>query len=164
MKALTYKRAKELQTAVDRLVADVYGFSVILKSGSEWYAQSELLDVVFLVLENQWFVFDDDETIPWEDFRIEVFQMIWKRFSSTTVPGVSVDDSLPVGTRERSFYKLALADRAAIYLRTKKKFSYDELSAILGLPKKQIIERVEKSREILLARELRAVEFSQEEF
>ena len=53
---------------------------------------------------------------------------------------------------------------ASIAVRTKKKFSYASIALILGSPEALVRAEVEKAREFLLGRRLKAVEWSEEDF
>ncbi len=142
---------------------DLYGFSVICHGGATWMAEPVLFDSLLLGLENYWFNEKQDGRLSHHEFREELFKTIWEKSRDKTAP-VKIGTDVPLGHDEMAFYQLPQISRAALYLRTKKHFSYSSVSLILGSAEGVIRAEVERAREFLLGRRVREASWSEEDF
>lgn len=159
MKRESLPSAKELLRATEAVAIDLYGFGLVCHGGVAWMAEPEILDTIFLGLENFWFTDDFSH----KEFREEFFKALWERCKGKNIPA-KVGEDVPLGHDRMEFYKLPQLERAMIYLRTKKKFSYASIALILGMDERVVRKDVERVREHLLGHRLRAPVSAEEEF
>jgi hypothetical protein len=154
---------KSVYEALENAAVDVYGFATAAQGGAPWMAEPEILDVLLLGLENFWFVDDETGRLSHREFREEIFKAVWERFRDKT-PSVRIGTDVPLGHEEMRFYQLPQAARAALFLRTKKRMSYPSIALILGTTEGLVRGEVERAREFLLGRRVRAVDWSEDDF
>ena len=163
MRAETQINPKELYQAMEKAAEDLFGFGVVLNSGGMTMAEQEILDILFLGLENYWFTRDDAGGLSHKEFREEFFRVFWER-NNKELANLRIGIDVPLGHEEMKFYKLPLFSRAVLFLRTKKKFDYPSISLIMSAPVAIVREELEKSREFILGRGLPPIECSEEDF
>lgn len=163
MKEVSLPSLQEVYSAMENASLDLYGFAMVLHGGLSWSAEPDLLDVLLLGLENHWFTENDKNQLSHEEFRIEFFRCLWQKCLGKTPQG-KIGTDLPMGHEKMLFYKMPQVSRAAVYLRTKKKFSYSWISMILGVSETVLEEEVERGREFLLGRRVNIPAWSEEEF
>lgn len=154
---------KSVYQALEDAAVDVYGFAVACHGGVTWAAEPELLDVLLLGLENFWFLEDEGGRFSHHEFREEFFRAFWERCRDKATP-VRVGSDVPLGHDEMLFYKLPQVARAALFLRTKKRFSYAAIALVLGMPEALVRGEVERAREFLLGRRVKPMDWSEEDF
>lgn len=153
---------QETMQAMEGAASDLYGFALICFGGVAWVAEPEILDTLFLGLENMWFTMGDNNRISHLEFRDDFFKSIWDRAKGKSVQANPED--VPLGHEEMNFYKLPQVSRAIIYLRSKKHFSVASVSAILGVEEGVVREEIEQAREFLLGRSVKNLEWLEGEF
>jgi hypothetical protein len=158
---------KTVYDALEGAAVDAYGFAVACRGGAAWMAEPELLDTLLLGLENFWFTDDETGRLSHREFREELFKALWERcreadLSAPAQPEIGTD--VPLGHEEMAFYQLPQVARAALYLRTKKHMSYASIALILGNTEAVVRSEVERAREFLLGRRVRAVDWSEDDF
>lgn len=153
---------QELYRSLERAAVDLYGFGVVCHEGAAWIAEPEILDTLLLGMENFWFTEDEEGALSHEEFRDEFFRVLWSKCRDKKVT-VKIGTEVPLGHEEMAFYELPLLTRAALYLRTKKNFSYSLIAQILGTEEGIVQEEVERAREFLLGRRLKPVEWEGED-
>jgi hypothetical protein len=154
---------KEVYQALEDAAVDLYGFGVVCQGGSPIAADPEVLDTLLLGLENVWFNEDSKGVLSHLDFREDFFRVLWEK-SYGKRPSVRIGSDVPLGHEEMAFYQLPQLTRAALYLRTKKKFTYPTISRVLGVPEPLLESEVEKAREFLLGRRVKELEWAEEDF
>lgn len=154
---------REVYRALEEAALDLYGFAMVCQGGAAWAAEPEILDTLLLGLENVWFNENMKGELSHLDFREDFFRVVWEK-SQGKRPAVRIGTEVPLGHDEMPFYQLPQLARAALYLRTKKKFPYSTLSRIFGVAEPMVEEEVEKGREFLLGRRVRSLDWSEEEF
>jgi len=166
MKQESLPPIKSVYHALENAAVDLYGFAVICHGGANWAAEPDLLDALFLGLENTWFTDGDDGHLSHREFREELFRAIWERCkeSRDRPTPVRIGTDVPMGHDEMAFYHLPQLPRAALYLRTKKRFSYAAIALVVGSSEGVVRSEVEKAREFLLGRRVRAIEWSEDNF
>jgi hypothetical protein len=163
MKRESLPAVKSVYQALETAAVDLYGFAVACHGGATWMADPGLLDVLLLGLENFWFVDDDSGQLSHAEFREEFFKAVWEKSRAKDAP-VKIGTDVPLGHEEMAFYQLTQTARAALYLRTKKRMSYASIALVLGLSEGLARSEVERSREFLLGRRVRAMEWSEDDF
>lgn len=163
MKGESLPPMKEVYEALEEAALDLYGFAIVCQGGAVWAAEPEILDALLLGLENVWFNENENGRLSHKDFREDFFRVVWEK-SQGKRPNARVGSEVPLGHEEMAFYQLPQLARAALFLRTKKKFQYDTLSRVLGVAEPVVEEEVEKAREFLLGRRVKSLEWSEEDF
>ena len=163
MKSESLPSIKAVYHALEGAGVDLYGFAVVCQGGASWSAEPLVLEVLLLGLENFWFMEETSGRLTHQEFREEFFRALWER-AKEKPSLVSIGTDVPFGHEEMAFYQLPIAARAALFLRTKKRFSYASVAMILGIAEARVRDEVERAREYLLGRRLKAVEFSEEDF
>ncbi len=163
MKEVALPNLREIYGALENASLDLYGFAMVLHGGVAWSAEPDLLDVLLLGLENHWFTENEKEQLSHDEFRLEFFRALWQKCLGKTPQG-KIGVELPLGHESMAFYKMPQVSRAAIYLRTKKKFSYSWIALIIGVPESLLQEEVERAREFLLGRRVKLPTVVEEEF
>jgi hypothetical protein len=154
---------KELYNAIEAAAVDLYGFSVVCSSGIPWVAEPELLDTLMLGLERFWFTENSDGDLSHQEFRVDFFKAFWEKCRGKQVqPQIGIDVQL--GHDEMPFNKLPQSTRAALYLRSKKRLSYTSIALVLGLGESIVREEVALGREFLLGRQMRELQWSEDDF
>jgi hypothetical protein len=168
MKQASLPPIKTVYRALENAAVDLYGFAVVCHGGANWLAEPDLLDSLLLGLENVWFIEGEDGQLSHEEFREEIFKALWHRCQEREPgrprPVVRVGTDVPMGHEEMAFYHLPQLPRAALYLRTKKRFSYSSIALVLSCPEVVVRSEVEKAREFLLGRRVKAVDWSEDNF
>ncbi len=154
---------KSVYHALESAALDLYGFAVICHGGAIWAAEPVMMDALLLGLESFWFTEGDDGRLSHEEFREELFRTLWNKCKDKATP-VRIGTEVPMGHDEMAFYHLPQFARAALYLRTKKRFSYASIALITGKAEPAVRLEVEKAREFLLGRRVRMVEWDEESF
>jgi hypothetical protein len=155
---------KTVYRALENAAVDLYGFAVVCQGGAAWAAEPGLYDSLLLGLENFWFTEGHDGQLSHHEFREELFRAIWLKSRDKQHPPVKIGTDVPLGHEEMTFYQLPQSARAALYLRSKKHLSFSSIALILGSPEGVVRAEVEKAREFLLGRRVRAVEWGGEDF
>jgi hypothetical protein len=163
MKQEALPAMKEIYGALEAAALDLYGLALVCQGGSPLAAEPEVLATLFLGLENSWFVEDSAGKLSHQEFREEFFRALWEK-SQAIGPSVRIGTDVPLGHEEMGFYQLSRLARAAVYLRTKRQFSYASLSLILGTAEPRIREEVERAREFLLGHRVKPLDWSEEDF
>jgi hypothetical protein len=163
MKRESLPSVKSVYQALEEAALDCYGFAVVCHGGVSWMAEPNLLDALLLGLENFWFNDDAAGRLSHHEFREELFKAVWERCRDRAQPA-KIGTDVPLGHDEMPFFKLPQLARAALFLRTKKRMSYASISLILGVPEGLARSEVERSREFLLGRRVKDVEWSEETF
>lgn len=153
---------QETMQAMEAAAADLYGFALVCLGGVAWVAEPEILDTLFLGLENMWFTAGDNNRISHHEFKDDFFKALWDRVKGKNVK--TNPEDIPLGQEEMFFYKLPQVSRAILYLRSQKQFSLTSISAIIGLEIGVVREEMERGREFLLGRSIRAFDLAEEEF
>jgi hypothetical protein len=165
MKQESLPALKTIYQALEDAALDVYGFAVACQDGAPWAAEPAILDALLLGLENFWFTDDERGRPSHREFREELFKSVWERCREQGKPAaVRIGTDVPLGHDEMAFYRLPQAARAALFLRTKKRFPYATIALVLGIPEGVVRTEVEKAREFLLGRRLKPLEWSEEDF
>ncbi|HEY8280663.1 MAG TPA: hypothetical protein VIH99_13625 [Bdellovibrionota bacterium] len=165
MKPESLPPVKSIYLALEDAAVDVYGFAVICHGGAAWLAEPEVLESLLLSLENFWFVEDESGRLSHQEFREEVFRAIWEKSrDKQKAQPVRIGTDVPLGHEEMAFYKLPQLTRAALYLRTKKRFAYASIALVLGSAESNVRAEVERAREFLLGRRLKPMEWSEDDF
>jgi hypothetical protein len=154
---------KETYEALESAAIDLYGFGMVCNGASAVAAEPEILDVMLLGLENAWFTEGDSGRLTHTEFREEFFRILWERSRGRRTP-VRIGTDVPLGHEEMAFYQLPQLARAALYLRSKKRFPYPSIAMILGTPESRLQEEIERAREFLLGRRVSSPEWSEEDF
>ena len=156
---------KSLYQALEEASVDVYGFAVACHGGATWLAEPAVLDSLLLGLENFWFVDNESGRLSHREFREEIFKTIWEKCRGNPAPArVRIGTDVPLGHDDMAFYQLPQVARAAVFLRSKKRFHYSAIALVLGVTEGVARMEVEKAREFLLGRRLRPLEWSEEDF
>lgn len=154
---------KETYEALESAALDLYGFAMACHGGAAISAEPQVLETLLLGLENFWFTEGDSGKLTHREFREDFFRMLWEK-SSGKRNNARIGSELPLGHEEMAFYQLPQLARAALYLRTKKKFSYAAVGMVLGVAEAKVQDEVEKAREFLLGRRVMSLEWSEEDF
>jgi hypothetical protein len=154
---------QEIYHMLENAALDLYGFAVVCHNGATWMAEPDLLDALLLGLENHWFTDTDGSGLNHKEFRLELFQAVWEKCKDKNVP-VRVGTDVPLGHEEMAFYQLPQFVRAALFLRTHKRMSYAAIAMALKSSEGLVRDEVERAREFLLGRRLKAVEWTEEDF
>jgi hypothetical protein len=155
---------KEVYEALETAALDLYGFALVCHGGAPWAAEPEILETLFLGLENAWFGENDAGKLAHGEFREEFFRALWEKSKGQGKNALRIGTDVPLGHEDMAFYQLSQLARAAIYLRTKKQFSYSSMSLVLGVDEPLVREEVERAREFLLGRRVRPFDWSEEDF
>lgn len=154
---------KSVYRALEDAAVDIYGFAVICHGGATWSAEPDMLDALLLGLESYWFTDGDDGQLSHREFREEFFRTLWNKCKDKT-PTARIGTEVPMGHEEMAFYHLPQFARAVLYLRTKKRFSFSSIALVVGRTEGVVRAEVEKAREFLLGRSVRATEWSEDNF
>jgi len=154
---------KETYEALEAAAIDLYGFALTCHGGAAITAEPQILEVLLLGLENFWFTEGDSGTLTHQEFREDFFRTVWEKSAGHRTQA-RIGSELPLGHEEMAFYQLPQLARAALYLRTKKKFTYPAVAMVLGVPELKVQDEVEKAREYLLGRRVKSLEWSEEDF
>lgn len=154
---------RDIYRALEEAALDLYGFGVVCQGGATWAAEPEILDTLLLGLENIWFNENSKGVLSHLDFREDFFRVLWEK-SKGKKPAVKIGTDVPLGHEEMEFYRLPQLARAALFLRTRKRLAYDTVARVLGAGEPQVREEVEKAREHLLGRRVKALNWSEEDF
>lgn len=152
---------QELSRSLEAAAVDLYGFGVVCNGGAAWLAEPEILDTLLIGMENFWFT-DEAAGMSHMEFRQEFFRALWLKCRDKKI-SVKVGSEVPLGHEEMAFYELPLLVRAALYLRTKKQFTFPFIASVLGSEVAIIEEEVERAREFLLGRRIRPFHHGAEE-
>lgn len=163
MKQESLPPIKSIYRALENAAIDLFGFAVVCHGGASWAAEPDMLDSLLLGLESFWFTEDDNGQLSHREFREEFFRNLWHKCKDKSSP-VRVGSEVPLGHEEMAFYHLPQFARAVLYLRTRKRFSYSSIALVLGHSEGVVRNEMEKAREFLLGRRVRAVEWSEENF
>lgn len=167
MKPESLPPLKTVYRALENASVDLFGFAVICHGGAPWSAEPDLLDALLLGLESFWFTEGDDGQLSHREFREELFKAVWERSKEggreKPMPA-RIGTDVPMGHDEMAFYQLPQLPRAALFLRTKKRFSYASIAMVVGIPEGVVRSEVEKAREFLLGRRVRVMEWSEDNF
>ena len=163
MKRETLPSMKEVYEALEAAAVDLYGFGLICQGGAAWAAEPEILETLYLGLENFWFTEGDSGRLSHQDFREELFKALWLKCQGSKATA-RIGSEVPLGHEEMAFYQLPQLTRAAVYLRTRKHFSYSSVALVLGMAESSVRAEVERSREFLLGRRVKSLEWSEEDF
>jgi hypothetical protein len=145
---------QDLYRSLETAAVDIYGFGVICHEGASWLAEPEILDTLLLGMENFWFTDEGAGVVSHKEFREDFFRTLWKKSQEKRISIHSGSD-VPMGHEEMAFYELPLFSRAALYLRTKKQFSFPLIASILGSESGAVEEEIERAREFLLGRRIK---------
>ena len=154
---------KTIYRALENAAVDLYGFAVVCHGGAGWMAEPGLYDALFLGLESFWFTEGEDGQLSHQEFREELFKAVWEKSRDKATP-VKIGTDVPLGHEEMPFYQLPQLARAAVFLRTKKRFAFSSIALILGSPEGVVRSEVEKAREFLLGRRVRGADWGGEDF
>jgi len=157
MRSESLPQLKLVYRALEGAAIDLYGFAVVCHGGATWLAEPDLLDALFLGLESFWFT-EEESGLSHAEFREELFRALWERAKGRASP-VRVGSEVPLGHEEMAFYQLSQVARAALYLRTRKRFDYASIALVLGLGESEARAEVEQARERLLGRSVRVPEW-----
>jgi len=163
MKQETLPPIKEVYGALEAAAVDLYGFGMVCSGGAAWAAEPEVLETLLLGLENVWFTEDDKGVMSHTGFREDFFKVLWDKCNGKKNT-IRIGTEVPLGHEEMPFYQLPQFARAALYLRTKKRFDYATVSMVLSAPEPLVRQEVETAREFLLGRRVRSLEWSEEDF
>ena len=163
MKQESLPPIKSVYRALEGAALDLYGFAVVCHGGASWLAEPDLLEVLFLGLENFWFMEETSGELTHKEFRDDFFRVLWEKAKNRSAP-VRIGTEVPLGHEEMGFYQLSQPARAALFLRTKKRFSYAAIALTLGQSEAEVRAEVEKAREFLLGRRVKAVEWNEDDF
>ena len=165
MKRESLPPIKTIYHALEEAALDVYGFAIVCHGGIVWQAEPQVLEALLLGLESFWFVENDEGKLSHREFREEIFHAVWEKCrDKQRLQPVRIGTDVPLGHEEMAFYQLPLLARAALYLRTKKRFAYSSIALITGATEGAVRAEVEKAREFLLGRRLKPMEWSEEDF
>ena len=124
MREETLPSLRQIHEALESASVDLYGFAVICQGGAVLIAEPVILDCLLLGLENFWFTHDESGRLSHAEFREEFFRHIWMKAKERAASSPArVSSELPLGHEAMVFYQLPQMARAALYLRTKKRFS-----------------------------------------
>lgn len=154
---------KSVYRALEGAAVDLYGFAVVCCGGASWAAEPGLYDSLFLGLESFWFTEGDDGQLSHMEYREELFKAVWEKSRDKATP-VKIGTDVPLGHEEMAFYQLPQLARAALYLRTRKRFAFSSIALVLGSPEGVVRAEVEKAREFLLGRRVRTPDWGGEDF
>ena len=147
--------------ALEGACADVFSFAVVCTGGMQALADTLLQEILLLSLERGWFTENLQGNYSHEEHRTALFREVWLAANERqAVPAIGID--VPIGHEQMAFYQLPRLARAVLYLRTKRKLSYEMIGSIVGIAAGAARTEVEKSRSILLGRAPK--EFSEEAF
>jgi|GEM_PF-5651540 len=167
MKQESLPPIKTVYHALENAAVDIYGFAVVCHGGATWSAEPDMMDALLLGLESFWFVDGVDGQLSHREFREELFRAVWDKCKESgrekPMPA-RIGTEVPMGHDEMAFYHLPQLPRAALYLRTKKRFSYASIALVVGGSEGVVRSEVEKAREFLLGRRVRAMEWSEDNF
>jgi hypothetical protein len=151
----------ELARALEGAAGDLFGFAMALSGGKPEIAEPLVLDTLLHGLENHWFIADDLGEMNHREFRLELYQNLWKRSEGSVKPeghhGLRTDQKMP-------FFSLPREVRGALFLTSKRKVPASEVAMVLGLAQEQVRRALEKGREHLLGKKLTEVALSEEDF
>lgn len=153
---------KETYEALEEAALDLYGFAMACHGGAALAAEPQVMEALLLGLENVWFTEGDAGKLTHKEFREDFFRVLWQKSVGKGNP-TKIGGELPLGHEEMAFYQLPQLARAALFLRTKKRFAYPAVAMILGVAEPQVQEEVEKAREYLLGRRVRSLDWNEEE-
>ncbi len=163
MKQESLPAIKSVYHALEEAAVDIYGFAVVCQGGAIAMAEPVILDTLLLGLENFWFTESRDGRLTHREFREEIFRAIWDKSRDRGVP-VRIGTDVPLGHDAMHFYQLPQLARAVIYLRTKRNFSYASIAIAVGVSEGMARSEVERAREFLLGRRMKAMNWGEEEF
>lgn len=165
MKRETLPPLKETYGALENAGLDLYGFAMVLHAGNTATAEAALLDTLLMGLENDWFTetVSQGAGLTHNEFREDFFKDLWHRSRGASI-APRLGTEVPLGHDEMNFYRLPQLVRAALFLRTKKQLPYASLALILGQAEEQLRKEVERAREFLLGRQVRAFTAAEEDF
>lgn len=160
MRQETLPPMKEVYQALENAALDLYGFSMVCHGGAAWAAEPEVLETLLLGLENVWITENEQGRLSHLDFQEDLFRLLWER-SQGKKSAIRIGTDVPMGHEEMAFYQLPQLARAALYLRTRKRFAYAALARIFAVAEAVVQEEVEKAREFLLGRRVRSLEWEE---
>lgn len=163
MKPESLPPIKSIYHALEEAAVDIYGFAIVCHGGAVAMAEPAVLDVLLLGLENFWFVEREDGVLSHTEFREELFKAVWEKSRDKTIP-LRIGTDVPLGHDEMSFYQLPQLARAVMYLRTKRHFGYASIALAVGITEGMARSEIERAREFLLGRRLKAVDWGEEDF
>lgn len=163
MKSESLPPIKTVYRALEDAAVDLYGFAVVCHGGAGWMAEPALLDSLLKGLESFWFPEGASGQPSHQEFREEFFKALWEKSRDKASP-VKIGTDVPLGHDEMAFYQLPQMARAALYLRSKKRFAFSSIALILGSPEGVVRSEVEKAREVLLGRRVKNVDWGGEDF
>ncbi len=163
MKQESLPPMKEVYDALEEAAVDLYGFGVVCMEGVTALAEPAILDTLLLGLENLWFRESMENKFTYKEFREDFFRALWEKCQGRKT-NFRIGSDVPLGHAEMPFYRMPQLARAAIYLRTKKHFSYASVAMILGVSQAMVEEEIERCREFLLGRRVAALQWTEEDF
>jgi len=152
---------KETYEALEEAALDLYGFAMACHGGAGWAAEPQVIETLLLGLENVWFTESDAGRLTHKEFREDFFRVLWQKSVGQRNPA-RIGGEVPLGHEDMAFYQLPQMARAALFLRTKKRFAYPAVAMILGVAEPQVQAEVEKAREYLLGRRVRSLDWDEE--
>ena len=146
---------EEVMMAIRKAGQDLAPLSMI-SCRDQLQAETLVLDVILLSLEVGWFC----RSVNWGDefthmeFREDLFSLLWKKIGEARSLGLGGARSV-YGESEMPFFQLDMRVRAILYLRTKARFSFEQIERILEDESAANIEiELNQVREELLGRKL----------
>lgn len=156
---------EDLYQALDRAAEDLFSFAMILSGSRQEAAETAVLDTLFFALERMMITrgFAADQSFTHLEYREDLFRNIYTliRQQGALIQAKSLDPSV-LAVESQRFYQLAFQDRAAIFLRTRGKFSEEAIARIMGLSQEVIMAHILKAREFLLGKCLKLKNFEEE--
>ena len=144
---------QETTRAVQIAAADLIGFAVSCCVDS-LRAETQVQETLLVALENSWFTYsmNHGEEFTHLEFREEIFQHLWRKIITGTGRSQGIR---PFAEADAPFFKLDLKVRAALYLRARSRFTYEQIARILGLESAQLAESmVAQARRELLGHDI----------
>ena len=149
---------EEAVTAICRAGAEIMPLAVIC-CRDQLRAEAISLDVLLVSLETGWFC----HSINWGDefthmeFREDIFTLMWKRICNEKIQGLSGGLTENYGESEMRYYQLDMRIRVMLYLRTKIRFTFEQIARIMDEDSSEKIEvEMNQVRSELLGRDLEA--------
>ena len=161
MKRESLPEIQDMYRALEAAAQDLFGFAVVCHQGANWLAEPALLDVLLLGMENFWFS-EREGNLSHKEYSEEFFRAIWHRAQGEK-KSIQVGSDVPLGHDEMAFYELPQRARSALYLRSKKRFSFEFIASIMEIDRASVEEEVERAREFLLGKRIKPFEFASEE-